>query len=297
MTAGTYSWTCPEGVTSISVVAIGGGGGQSVRTYQSKQTYRYGEAGGAGWKNNYTVIPGQSYTVVVGNGGTNTHSTTSVYQAAGDGGDSYFIDNSTIAGYGGDGGDGGGGGAGEGIYVGDGGIDGENGTTTSYGRGYDVYNVATGTGSLGAGEGRNGAVRIVWPGSTKSFPIVPFEYPSYTTILFSRAELSSTAPYINNSDEDDDYIYYLVYESSNYYIRKFNKSTKTSIVSSPITANGITQPVMKKLNDNRIAIVYRYITVTYPSNKYDIVLRVYDSTDLSVISAGSKKFNRGCYYY
>ena len=25
-TPGTYSWTCPEGVTSISVVAIGGGG-------------------------------------------------------------------------------------------------------------------------------------------------------------------------------------------------------------------------------------------------------------------------------
>ena len=26
-TAGTYSWVCPAGVTSVSVVAVGGGGG------------------------------------------------------------------------------------------------------------------------------------------------------------------------------------------------------------------------------------------------------------------------------
>jgi hypothetical protein len=50
--AGTYSWVAPEGVTSVSVVAVGPG-------------YRGG--GGLGYKNNYAVTAGNSYTVVVGN--------------------------------------------------------------------------------------------------------------------------------------------------------------------------------------------------------------------------------------
>ena len=48
---GSYSWTCPGGHTSISVICVGAGGG----------------GGGAlAWKNNIPVTPGQSYTVVVG---------------------------------------------------------------------------------------------------------------------------------------------------------------------------------------------------------------------------------------
>ena len=43
-------WT-PAGVTSVCVVAVGGG------------------CGGLGYKNNITVIPGNSYTVYVGGGG------------------------------------------------------------------------------------------------------------------------------------------------------------------------------------------------------------------------------------
>src|SRR3989344_5230709 len=61
---GTYSWTAPAGVTSVSVVAVGGGGGGG---YQ--WSYHGGAGGGLGWKNNIAVTPGQSYTVVVGNGG------------------------------------------------------------------------------------------------------------------------------------------------------------------------------------------------------------------------------------
>jgi len=61
-TAGTYSWTCPAGVTSVSVVCIGPG-------------KRAG--GGLGYKNNYTVTPGSSYEVVVGSwvsdGATNSY--------------------------------------------------------------------------------------------------------------------------------------------------------------------------------------------------------------------------------
>ena len=51
-TAGTYSWVAPSGVTSISVVAVGGGG-------------RAGGGGGLGYKNNITVTPGNSYSVVI----------------------------------------------------------------------------------------------------------------------------------------------------------------------------------------------------------------------------------------
>ena len=58
-TAGTYSWTAPDGVESISIVCIGGGGGGNIgRTA--------GSGGGCAYKNNYTVVPGNSYTVVVG---------------------------------------------------------------------------------------------------------------------------------------------------------------------------------------------------------------------------------------
>jgi len=42
-TAGTYSWTCPEGVTSVSVVCVGGGGGGNA-ALESEGNYYY--AGG-----------------------------------------------------------------------------------------------------------------------------------------------------------------------------------------------------------------------------------------------------------
>jgi hypothetical protein len=49
-TPGTYSWVAPTGVTSVSVVAVGAGG-------------RSG--GGLGYRNNISVVPGNSYTVMV----------------------------------------------------------------------------------------------------------------------------------------------------------------------------------------------------------------------------------------
>jgi hypothetical protein len=92
-TTGTYSWTAPNGVTSVSVVAVGGGGGGS-----TVWSGGGGGGGGLGWKNNISVTPGQSYTVVVGSGGPPTSNTT---QAAAAGGTSYFISTATVAGYGG----------------------------------------------------------------------------------------------------------------------------------------------------------------------------------------------------
>ena len=60
---GTFNWTAPAGVTSISVVAVGGGGGGG------------GNGGGGGgggalaYINNFTVVPGNTYTIVTGTGG------------------------------------------------------------------------------------------------------------------------------------------------------------------------------------------------------------------------------------
>ena len=51
---GTFSWVAPVGVTRVSVVAVGGAGLRG--------------GGGLGYKNNYTVVPGNSYSVVVGAG-------------------------------------------------------------------------------------------------------------------------------------------------------------------------------------------------------------------------------------
>lgn len=65
---GTYTWVCPQGVTAVSVVCIGGGGGGDA----GSDLVGVGGGGGGGglaFRNNITVIPGQSYTVVVGAGG------------------------------------------------------------------------------------------------------------------------------------------------------------------------------------------------------------------------------------
>ena len=66
-TAGTYSWICPPGVTSISVVCIGAGGQGAYDTRSTKTDYGGGGGGGGElrYKNNISVTPGQSYQVDV----------------------------------------------------------------------------------------------------------------------------------------------------------------------------------------------------------------------------------------
>jgi hypothetical protein len=96
-TPGTYSWIAPEGVYRVSVVAVGGGGGSAVNGSGASG----GSGGGLGWRNNIEVVPGQSYDVVVGAGGTRETGTTLV---APNGGDSWFKDRNTVVGYGGLGG-------------------------------------------------------------------------------------------------------------------------------------------------------------------------------------------------
>lgn len=148
-TVGTHTWTAPARVTSVSAVVIGGGangsdGGGS-----------HGGGGGAlAWKNNISVVPGNTYTVVVGAGAVqDTAAGMSV------GGYSLFKDQTTVYATGGQSfsgspvgdryyiGDGGGlggepaqGGGGAGGYSGNGG---QGGTS----------NFASGSGGSGGGGG------------------------------------------------------------------------------------------------------------------------------------------------
>lgn len=65
-TPGTYIWTVPEGVTSISVVVVSAG--QQGRA-QAAAAVNAGRGGSVRWKNNIPVVPGETYTLVVGSGG------------------------------------------------------------------------------------------------------------------------------------------------------------------------------------------------------------------------------------
>lgn len=140
-TAGTYSWTAPEGVYFVSAVCVGGGGAG----FQIADSGGGGGGGGLGWKNNISVTPGQVYTVVVGAGGiSSSGSSTS-------GGASYFINSSTVQGSGGGAGTTSSAGTGGG-YVGDGGGNGGNGGTQT-----STDDDGTGGGGAGGYSGNGGA--------------------------------------------------------------------------------------------------------------------------------------------
>ena len=226
-TAGTFSWVAPTGVTSVSVVAVGAGG-----TSPNVAGRGGGGGGGLRYKNNITVVPGCSYTVIAGNvtagTGGNSSFASEVTANGGNGSTSSTGGNggtgTTIGGSvgGGDGGKGGnaspcrGGGGGAAGYAGNGGAGGNgtgNGAAGSGGGagGGRVSGSGGGVGILGQGsngaggvgctpagggsggangddnfpnnsnaiygaggatnnKGARGAVRIIWPGNTRSFP-------------------------------------------------------------------------------------------------------------------------------
>ena len=239
--AGSYTWVAPTGVTSISVVAVGGGGGGAYYAPCVCFVGGGGGGGGLGYKNNISVTPGSSYSVVVGRGGYLNASVCST--------DSYFCNTAVVKGGagtnnnqnigsqvaggtftgtgGGNGGIGAGagaaGGGGAGGYsgaggngnlgggtasagtggAGGGGSEGGGGGVGVYGQGtsgakgvsgngggggsggeagkfYNCYSFSNITGGAYGGGGHGsygqatygagGAVRIIWPGSTRSFP-------------------------------------------------------------------------------------------------------------------------------
>lgn len=150
ITPGTTSWTAPEGVTSVCAVAVGGGGGGGGSGGDAGSG---GGGGGLGWKNNIAVVPGTSYTVVVGGAGALSTGT------GGTGGQSYFIDTSTVVGNGGVGGTlvttSANGGVG-GTFVGDGGGNGGQGGNCSGTDAADTIREAGAGGGAGGYSGTGG---------------------------------------------------------------------------------------------------------------------------------------------
>jgi hypothetical protein len=98
--AGTYSWTPPAGVTTVTVECWGGGGAGGSVTNAGNGTAGTSAAGGGGAggayaiKTNLTVSPGTTYTITVGSGGT-PPALSPADNARGDGSFSGFNFNST----------------------------------------------------------------------------------------------------------------------------------------------------------------------------------------------------------
>ena len=173
ITPGTYSWVAPSGVTSVSVVCIGAGGGIDSAGVPGCAG---SGGGGLGWKNNIAVSPGSSYTVVVGAGvtaGSGENSSFNGSTVVGNGGSKHVArTGGNGGGYTGDGGGNGGngsststtnggGGGGAGGYSGNGGNGGADGIQNASQRG------GGGGGGVGIlGEGSNGAGGV--PGATAS---------------------------------------------------------------------------------------------------------------------------------
>ncbi len=78
------SYTIPSGVTSITVEAWGGGGKGGARATSTGACG--GGGGGAYARNTFTVVPGNSYSFVVGAGATTSSP----------GGDTYFVNTTTL---------------------------------------------------------------------------------------------------------------------------------------------------------------------------------------------------------
>jgi len=152
-TLGTQSFIVPAGVTSISVVTVGGGGGG--HTTNTPTTYASGGGGGStSYVNNLVVTPGETLTVVVGDGGNGVQGGS----VAGTGGISRVHRSGTnlVAANGGAGGASQNGGAGGTVLVGTGGTGGRGGD------GQGVYSAPGGGGGAGgySSTGGRGGQRL-----------------------------------------------------------------------------------------------------------------------------------------
>lgn len=141
---GTYSWIAPPKVRRISVVVIGGGASPIVQA----GSVIGGGGGGLSWRNNIEVVPGQSYTVVVGSGGKSTGTSTLPIPGQNGSSSSFIVDNIITQAYGGTlGGVGG-------THFGAGG--GNGGNALSGGGGAGGYNGNGGVGGAIQSSGSNG---------------------------------------------------------------------------------------------------------------------------------------------
>jgi hypothetical protein len=164
----TFTWTVPPGVTSISALCVGGGGGQGGEYQVIGQSLKHGGGGGGGalaYSNNIAVTPGATITVIVGGAGkigninrdggaggassVKTSTNTIVCQAGGGGG-GYLWANSFPNGVGGSGGT---------VDVGTGGAGGAGGKSGDFadaggGGGAGGYRGPGGAGGQGINSGR-----------------------------------------------------------------------------------------------------------------------------------------------
>src|SRR3989344_6381696 len=84
---GSYTWTAPAGVASVSVEAWSAGGrGGRIASGSGEETRGGGGGGAYAKKSSFTVVPGTEYTMSVGAGS----------QTSSAGGDSYFNSISTV---------------------------------------------------------------------------------------------------------------------------------------------------------------------------------------------------------
>ena len=96
-TGGTYTWVAPPGISSVSVVAIGAGGGEGTNSSGGGSCCTGGRGGMLRYVNSISVTGGTSYTVVVGSPGQGGQTIGySMNVGRTDGGSSYFINTSTV---------------------------------------------------------------------------------------------------------------------------------------------------------------------------------------------------------
>lgn len=125
---GNGSWTCPTGVTTITVECWGGGGGG--QRANGNPSAGGGGSGGGYVRTTYNVNPGDTYSFNIGNGGTGN--------SGGNGQPTWFVNNSTILAIGGRG-------AGNAITA-----------NNSWGTGATAFNTGNIGGTLTSNYGGNG---------------------------------------------------------------------------------------------------------------------------------------------
>jgi hypothetical protein len=153
-TPGDYIWTCPPGVYNVTVLCIGGGG------CGTGAASRSGGGGGLGWRNNISVVPGNTYNLSVGLGGQTPSANAT---------NSFFFSTSTVRGSGGISGNynpaSGGGWAGTGGGSGGTGISGAGGAGGYNGNGGDGGNGLTANGNPGSGGSGGGGAAMLHNGN------------------------------------------------------------------------------------------------------------------------------------
>lgn len=103
--AGTYTWTCPVGIENVMLEmwAPGGGGGGGGNAAQNPGVSGGGGGPGAWVRRSYPVVPGVTYTIVIGDGGAPGNGAPS--QTNGSTGGITYFDVSTNKAQGGNGGE------------------------------------------------------------------------------------------------------------------------------------------------------------------------------------------------